>query len=158
MQEKIITIYCLCADFLIADGHRDDPQTQMTTADVMTVALVAAEFFGGNQERSRIFLNEQGYMRQMLSKRVCKKCGIRPLAPNSGGTGRSSALCLPQNWGAGGAFCTHSKSRFNRRLHAIPDTLWQALFALLSETAKQSNPAQEYIVDSCPVPVCDLHQ
>jgi hypothetical protein len=114
VQEKIITIYCLCADFLAAYGHRDDPQAQMTTAEVMTVALVAAEFFGGNQERSRIFLKEHGYMSQMLSK-----------------------------------------SRFNRRLHAISDTLWQALFALLAEAAKQSNPTQEYIVDSCPVPVCD---
>jgi IS5 family transposase len=114
MQEKIITIYCLCADFLEAYGYRDDPQAQMTTAEVMTVALVAAEFFVGNQERSRIFLKEHGYMPQMLSK-----------------------------------------SRLNRRLHAIPDTLWQALFSLLAEVAKQSNPSQEYIVDSCPVPVCD---
>lgn len=114
MQEKIITIYCLCADFLRAYGHRDDPQAQMTTAEVMTVALVAAEFFTGNQERSRLFLKEYGYIPRMLSK-----------------------------------------SRLNRRLHAIPDTLWQALFALLAEAAKQCNPEQEYIVDSFPVPACD---
>jgi IS5 family transposase len=114
VQEKIITIYCLCADFLIAYGHRDDPQVQMTTAEVMTVALVASEFFVGNQERSRIFLKEHGYLPNMLSK-----------------------------------------SRLNRRLHAIPDTLWQAMFSLLAEAVKQSNPTQEYIVDSCPVPVCD---
>ena len=114
MQEKIITIYCLCADFLIAYGYKDDPQTQMTTAEVMTVALVAAEFFGGNQERSRLFLKEFGYIPRMLCK-----------------------------------------SRLNRRLHAISDTLWQALFALLAEIAKQTNPEQEYIVDSFPVPACD---
>jgi len=40
-------------------------------------------------------------------------------------------------------------------LHALPDTLWQALFALLAQIAKQTNVTQEYIVDSCPVPVCD---
>jgi len=114
MQEKIITIYWLCDAFLQAYGHKDDKQAQMTTAEVMTVALVAAEFFGGNQERSRVFLQEHGYIPKMLSK-----------------------------------------SRFNRRLHTLPDTLWQALFALLSEAAKQANPTQEYIVDSCPVPVCD---
>ena len=96
MQDKIITIYCLCADFLVAYGYRDDPQAQMTTAEVMTVALVAAEFFVGNQQRSRIFLYEHGYIPDMLSK-----------------------------------------SRLNRRLHAIPDTLWQALFALLAEAARQ---------------------
>ncbi len=114
MQEQIITIYCLCADFLAAYGDRDDPQTQMSTAEVMTVALVAATFFVGNQDLSRRFLKEHGYIPRMLSK-----------------------------------------SRFNRRLHQIPDTLWQALFALLAEAAKQANPTQEYIVDSCPVPVCD---
>ncbi len=48
-----------------------------------------------------------------------------------------------------------SKSRFNRRLHALPDTLWQALFALLAEIAKQSNEEQVYRVARLPVPVCD---
>ena len=35
MQEKIITIYCLCADFLIVYGQKDEPQAQMSTAEVM---------------------------------------------------------------------------------------------------------------------------
>jgi hypothetical protein len=86
----------------------------MTTAEVMTVALVAATYLVGNQERSRLFLQEHGYIPARLSK-----------------------------------------SRFNRRLHALPDTLWQALFALLAEIAKQTNEEQIYLVDSLPVPVCD---
>lgn len=114
MHLQIITIYCLCADFLAAYGYTDDPQARLSTAEVMTVALVAAAFFHGNQESSRIFLYEHGYMPQMLSK-----------------------------------------SRFNRRLHAIPDTLWQAFFWLLGEIAKHSNPEGIYVVDSLPVPVCD---
>ena len=114
MQEQIITIYCLCADFLIVYGHKDDSQATMSTAEVMTVVLVASALFAGNQERSRQFLWEHGYIPNMLSK-----------------------------------------SRLNRRLHAIPDTLWQALFALLAEIAKQTNPEQTYLVDSMPVPVCD---
>ena len=48
-----------------------------------------------------------------------------------------------------------SKSRFNRRLHALPESLWQGLFSLLGAVAKQTNSTDEYIVDSCPVPVCD---
>ncbi|MDQ4062425.1 MAG: IS982 family transposase, partial [Actinomycetota bacterium] len=48
-----------------------------------------------------------------------------------------------------------SKSRFNRRLHAIEPPLWQALFDLLAEAFKQSHPDQTYVVDSLPVPVCD---
>lgn len=114
MQEQIITIYCVCDEFLRAYGHKQDPQARMSDAEVMTVALVAATFFVGNQERSRIFLHEHGYIPKMLSR-----------------------------------------SRFNRRLHALPEALWQALFALLGEAAKQSDRTGEYVVDSFPVPVCD---
>jgi len=63
--ERIITIYCLCDDFLRAWGHKDAPQAKLTTAQVMTVALVASALFGGNQERSRCFLKEHGYIRPM---------------------------------------------------------------------------------------------
>jgi len=114
MHEQIITLYCLCADFLAVYGHHEDPQARMTDAEVMTTVLVAATFFVGNQELSRRFLQEHGYMPTMLSK-----------------------------------------SRLNRRLHALPDTLWQALWQVLAEIAKHNNPTGAYVVDSCPVPVCD---
>lgn len=110
---QIITIYCLCDDFLRAWGHKDDPQARMSTAEVMTVALTAAALFGGNQERSRRFLWEHGYIKPMLSK-----------------------------------------SRLNRRLHSLPETLWQGLLALLGEAHKQLSQGG-YLVDSMPVPVCD---
>jgi len=114
MSEQIITIYCLCADFLLVYGHKDDVQTQLTTAEVMTAALVGAWFFDGHQLLACQFLKEHGYMPEMLSK-----------------------------------------SRFNRRLHQIPDTIWQALFFLLAQIHQQTNTDDDYIVDSCPVPVCD---
>ena len=74
----------------------------MTTAEVMTVALVAARFFEGRLESSRLFLGEHGYMHQMLSK-----------------------------------------SRLNRRLHAIPEGVWLGLFALLAESTKRLNSGRE---------------
>ena len=111
---QILSIYCLCDDFLRAWGHKDAPQAKLTTAQVMTVALVAVKLFDGNQERSRRFLKEHGYIANMLSK-----------------------------------------GAFNRRLHEIPDTIWQALFGLLADVHKQLNKNQEYAVDSLPVPVCD---
>ncbi len=86
----------------------------MTTAEVMTVALVAAALFDGNQDRSRLFLQEHGYIKRMLSR-----------------------------------------SRFNRRWHAIPEALWQQMLWLLGETAKLANPEGVYAVDSVPIPVCD---
>ena len=67
MTTQVITIYCLCDDFLRVRRWRDDPQAQMSTAEVMTVSLVAAAevmtvslvaaaLFDGNQEKSRRFL------------------------------------------------------------------------------------------------------
>ena len=115
MDDTITTTYYLCDEFLKATGHRDDPQVLLSTAEVMTIALAAAAFFGGNIEASRSFLDEYGYIPKAISK-----------------------------------------SRFNRRLHAINPCLWQTLFDLLAEVFKQCYPEQTYyVVDSLPVAVCD---
>lgn len=68
MQDTIFTIYCLCDDFLKVMEHRDDPQAKLSTAQVMTVALVASCFFGGNINRARLFLLEHGYTACSLSE------------------------------------------------------------------------------------------
>jgi Transposase DDE domain len=114
MEDTIITTYYLCEEFLEAVGHHDDPQVRLSTAEVMSVALVAAAFFGGNIEASRSFLDEYGYIQKAISK-----------------------------------------SRFNRRLHAIDPSLWRTLFDLLAEVFKHNNATESYVVDSLPVAVCD---
>jgi len=48
--------------------HFDDPQARLSTAEVMTVPLVAATFFGANIDHTRRFLHEYGYMPDMISK------------------------------------------------------------------------------------------
>ena len=111
---QIIAIYCLCDDFLRSRGHRDAPQAKLATAEIMTIALVAVTLFGGNQDRSRCFLHEHGYIPPRLSK-----------------------------------------GQFNRRLHRIPEALWQALFELLARVHMQDNQGQHYAVDSLPVAACD---
>jgi hypothetical protein len=68
VDDTITTIYCLCEEFLKAIGHRDDLQVTMSTAEVMTVPLVAATFFGANIEKTRLFLHEYGYVKKMLGK------------------------------------------------------------------------------------------
>ncbi len=67
MDGQIIAAYCLTADMLQALRHRDDAQCHLTDAEVMTIALVAALFFGGNYALTCTFLHEQKYMRRMLS-------------------------------------------------------------------------------------------
>jgi DDE family transposase len=114
MEDTITTIYCLCDDFLKATGYRDNPQVRLSTAEVMSVALLAAVFFGGNIEASRSFLDEYGYIPKAISK-----------------------------------------SRFNRRLHAVDPCLWRTLFDLLAEVFKHNNPDNSYVVDSLPIAVCD---
>jgi hypothetical protein len=114
MEEEIIIIYCVCDDWLKALGIADDPQARISHAEVMTVALVATRYYGGNLEQSRQFLAEQGYIPNMLGK-----------------------------------------SRYNRRLRAIPENVWQALLDLLATIFKFTNEGQEYCLDSFPVPVCD---
>jgi hypothetical protein len=68
MQTEITTIYVVCDDFLKAMNHRDDPQAGLTTAEVMTAALVAARFFKNCLEHARVFLKAAGYMPNMLSE------------------------------------------------------------------------------------------
>ena len=114
---QIIAIYCVCDDFLLARGYQDAPQAKLTTAQVMTIALVASALFCGNQNKSRVFLKEHGYIQPMLSKGC-----------------------------------------FNRRLHEVPEALWQALFGLLADVHKQGNESQQYAVDSMPAVVCDNYR
>jgi hypothetical protein len=68
MQLQIITLYCVCDEYLKQSGHNDDPQAQMTTAEVMTTALVAAWFFAGNLRLARALLLEEGYIPSMLAE------------------------------------------------------------------------------------------
>jgi hypothetical protein len=72
MELEIIEMYCSVDDLLKSMKIKDDIQAKMTTAEVITVALVSARFFGGNIETSRLFLSEHGYIPHMLSKsRLC---------------------------------------------------------------------------------------
>ena len=68
MDGQIVAVYCLCDDMLKAIHHTDDPQCQMSTAEVMTTSIVAALYFGGNLEKARKMLQADGYIPQMLSK------------------------------------------------------------------------------------------
>jgi hypothetical protein len=68
MEEKILVIYCLCDDLLKTLHHYEDPQQRMKDAEVMTTALVAMLFFGGNFEHARAMLNVPHYIPNMISR------------------------------------------------------------------------------------------
>ena len=85
----------------------------MSDAEVMTTAIVAALYFGGDLERARGLLAQPTHIPRMLSK-----------------------------------------SRFNRRLHALEGLLIY-LFQVLGEVFKQLNASSVYLIDSFPIPACD---
>lgn len=68
MHTKIILIYCICDDFLSVFGLNDDQQCRMTSAEILTVAIVSALFFNGNFARTRLILKHDGYIPNMLSE------------------------------------------------------------------------------------------
>jgi hypothetical protein len=65
---QITAIYSLCDDVLKTLHHAEDPQCRMNDAEVMTTAIVAALYFGGNLERARGLLAQPTYIPRMLSK------------------------------------------------------------------------------------------
>lgn len=65
---RIVCFYCLCEDLLRAIGHKDDPQTKMSTAEVMTLALISVEMFGGNYELTRLHCKQHKYFEFILSQ------------------------------------------------------------------------------------------
>jgi hypothetical protein len=68
LESQIIAVFCLCDDLLRAMRHQEDRQCEMSDAEVMTVAVVAALYFGSNYTRSRWMLHDCGYIPRMLEK------------------------------------------------------------------------------------------
>lgn len=68
MEDQIIFIYSLCDDLLASFGTNKDAQCKMNSAEVMTVAIVAALFFGGNFSKARLMLKSHNYIQNMLSE------------------------------------------------------------------------------------------
>jgi len=65
MDTQIVAVFCLCDDMLKALHHSEDPQSQISDAEVMTTALAAVLYFGGNMEKARTHTQEYGYIRRV---------------------------------------------------------------------------------------------
>ncbi len=113
MIDHVTALYCITDDLLKASGHREDSRRTMCDAEVLTTALTAALYFGGNVEHARHFMAGSGLMPRMLSR-----------------------------------------SRLNRRLHAVADLTF-TLFHQLGAVLKEASTSTKYLLDSFPVAVCD---
>jgi hypothetical protein len=68
MCDCTLAIYCFIDDLLKSFEHKQDRRVEVTDAEVITIALVAMLYFGGNFEKSRLVLKELGLVRRMLSR------------------------------------------------------------------------------------------
>ena len=74
MDTKIVIIFVIVSDYLQHINHQEDPQCRMNDAEVMTTAIVATLFLGGNFESARSLLSEPRYIPTMLSKSRFNRC------------------------------------------------------------------------------------
>jgi IS5 family transposase len=68
MYDRTLAIYCFVDDLLKVMQHREDTRCEVSDAEVITCAVVAMLWFGGNFEHSRSFLHSSGMMPRMLSR------------------------------------------------------------------------------------------
>ncbi|PYS50925.1 MAG: IS982 family transposase [Acidobacteria bacterium] len=68
MYDRTLAIYCFVDDLLKAMQHSEDSRCEFSDAEVVTTAIVAMLFFGGNFESARSFLHSSGMMPRMLSR------------------------------------------------------------------------------------------
>lgn len=68
MYDRTLAIYCFIDDLLKAMQHCEDSRCEFSDSEVVTTAIVAMLFFGGNFEGARSFLHSSGMMPRMFSR------------------------------------------------------------------------------------------
>ena len=73
MNLQLIFLYCLCDELIKSVPLKDDPQSKMTHAEIMTFAIAAALYFQGNFARTRLFFLSHHYFKTIVSKSKINK-------------------------------------------------------------------------------------
>ena len=68
MLNEIISIYAITDDLLKAIGHREDCRRDMSDAEIITTALIAAMFFSGNHSAACDYMKDHNLIPNMLEK------------------------------------------------------------------------------------------
>ena len=64
----VIVIYAITDDLLKAIGHEEDIRRNMSDAEIITTALTAAIFFGGNHSKACEYMKDHKLINKMLEK------------------------------------------------------------------------------------------
>ncbi len=73
MIDNAVAIYCFLDDYLKAINHQEDKQRMMNDAEIMTTALLAALYFGGNHERALCFVRGHVFSRVLKKSRFSRR-------------------------------------------------------------------------------------
>jgi len=74
MEAKIIVTYVVCDDTIKNLKIKDDVQSKIGTAEIMTTAIISAIQYSGNIEKARKSLKSESYFPNMLSKsQLCRR-------------------------------------------------------------------------------------
>jgi hypothetical protein len=65
MLNEIIAIYAITDDLLKAIGHGEDSRRVVRDAEIITTAICAAIFFGGNHSQACTYMKEHGLIPNM---------------------------------------------------------------------------------------------
>ncbi|WP_066377014.1 IS982 family transposase [Anabaena sp. CA = ATCC 33047] len=68
MLNEIVTIYSVIDDLLKAIGHKEDIRCEMSDAEIITTAIIAAMYFGGNHSQACSYMKDHKLMPRMLEK------------------------------------------------------------------------------------------
>jgi len=68
MLDQTIVTYCICDELCKALAIQDDAQCKMTTAEVMTFALLSATLFGGDYKKTHLIAGHYRYFPSLLSR------------------------------------------------------------------------------------------
>ncbi len=66
MITKTVAIYVFFDDILKSMAHKEPINRKTSDAEIATVILLAAQYFGGNIEKSMFFVHSTGLMPGML--------------------------------------------------------------------------------------------
>jgi len=69
----IVTSYVVIDDVLELIGHTDDTRTRVSSAEILTVAIVAARYFQNHHERALCLLQQTGYLPKLSVSRFNRR-------------------------------------------------------------------------------------
>jgi hypothetical protein len=75
MLDKIIATFCIPDDLLHILHHRNDPQAKITDSEILTIAILACQEFGGNMRKAlqwvQAFSSSRLYLPRAVSTAGC---------------------------------------------------------------------------------------